>query len=137
MSERVFVIGHLSTLKARFRAAYAVAETMVNAGRDVELVVRERKSKRSAEQNKRYWALLREVSACAWIGGRQYADATWHEQFKRQFIGREEVAMPDGSVVVRGISTTTLNVGQMTDYMQKIEHWCVEQGWPVMEAANG
>lgn len=137
MSERVFVIGHLSTLKARFRAAYSVAETMVNAGRDVELVVRERKSKRSTEQNKRYWALLREVSACAWIDGKQYADVTWHEQFKRMFIGLEEIPMPDGTVTMRGISTTTLSVAQMSEYMQRIEHWCVEQGWPVMEAENG
>lgn len=133
--DRTFVIGHLSTLRPRMKAAWDVASDMVHAGQSVEVIVRERKSKRSLEQSKRYWALLREVSANAWISGRQFSAEVWHEQFKRWFIGSDEIVMPDGEVVLRGISTTTLTVAEMTDYMTRIEQWCAEQGFPVMEAA--
>jgi hypothetical protein len=134
VSERVFVIGLLATLRPRMVGAFKAAKALVKAGRDVEVIVRERKSKRSIEQNKRYWALLREVAATVWIDGRQFPDEVWHEQFRRWFIGMDEATMPDGEVVMRGISTTTLSVAEFTDYMTRIEHWCVEQGFPVMEA---
>ncbi len=81
------------------------------------------------------WALLREVAATVWINGKQFSDEVWHEHFKRQFIGREEITLPSGEVEVRGISTTTLSVEDMGNYMREIERWCVEQGFPVMEAA--
>ena len=142
--ELIYVISMLATLLPRMVAAFKAAEAMVKAGRDVEVIVRERKikrsieqnkSKRSIEQNKRYWALLGEVEATVWVDGRQFSDEVWHEQFRRWFIGQDEVVMPDGERVIRGISTTTLSVGEMTDYMTRIEHWCVEQGYPVMDAA--
>jgi hypothetical protein len=135
MSDRTFVIGMLSTLRPRMVLAYKAAEALVKAGRDVEVIVRQRKSKRSIEQNKRYWALLREVSAAVWVDGRQFSDEVWHEQFRRWFIGIDEIVMPDGEIVMRGISTTTLSVAEFGDYMARIEQWCVEQGYPVMEAA--
>jgi len=43
--------------------------------------------------------------------------------------------MPDGTVELRGISTTKLTVAEFGDYMTRIEHWCVEQGFPVMQEA--
>lgn len=135
MTDRTFVIGMLSTLRPRMLLAFHAAKALVDAGKGVEVIVRERKSKRSIEQNKRYWALLREVSASVWIDGRQFPDEVWHEQFRRWFIGCDEVVMPDGEIVLRGISTTTLSVAEFTDYMTRIEQWCVEQGFPVMEAA--
>lgn len=129
--DRTFVIGLLATLRPRMLAAFKAAESFLKSGEPVEVIVRPRKSKRSIEQNKRYWALLREVSATVWVDGRQFSDEVWHEQFKRWFIGM--VDMPDGSMV--GISTTTLSVAEFTDYMTRIEHWCVEQGFPVMQEA--
>jgi hypothetical protein len=131
MPERLFVIAGITTLRPRFLAAWKVAGELIKAGEPIEVIVRLRKSKRSVEQNKRYWALLREVSATVWIGGRQFSDEVWHEQFKRWFIGMIE--MPDGTMV--GISTTTLNVGEFGEYMTRIEVWCAEQGFPVMQEA--
>lgn len=132
MPDRLFVVAGLSTLRPRFLAAWNVASELVKAGHPFEIVIRLRKSKRSIEQNKRYWLMLREIAATVWIDGKQFPDEVWHEQFKRWFIGMIE--MPDGSMV--GISTTTLTVGEFGDYMTRIEHWCAEQGFPVMlEAA--
>lgn len=133
--ERLFVITLLTTLRPRFIAAYRAAEELVKAGHPVEIIVRLRKSKRSIEQNKRYWALLRDVAATVWVDGKQYRDEVWHEQFRRWFIGMDEITMPDGTTELRGISTTKLSVGEFTEYMQCIEQWAAEQGFPVMMEA--
>lgn len=131
MAERTFRIQSPAGLRQAFVAAWALAGTLIASGDGYELVLRKLKSKRSIEQNKRYWALLREVAACAWIDDRQYKDTVWHEHFKREFIGCED--LPGGAKL--GISSTTLSIQEMGDYMTKIEHWAAEQGWPVMQEA--
>ncbi|MFD2404886.1 recombination protein NinB [Azorhizophilus paspali] len=93
------------------------------------------KSKRSIDQNRRYWALLRELSAVAWVDGRRYSDEVWHEQMKRWFIGCEEVRLPGGTAELRGISTTKLSIEEFGDYMTRVEQWAAEQGWPLMVEA--
>ena len=127
MEERRWKLTEPSRRKA-MEQAWAVVKTLTG---DWELVIRPFKSKRSVDQNRRYWKLLREVSAVVWLDGRQYSDAVWHEWFKRTFIGCEE--LPDGDV--KGISSTTLSVEQFGEYMTQIEAWCAEQGYQVMEAA--
>lgn len=97
----------------------------------MELVLRPAKSRRSVEQNARYWRLMRELSSIVWLDGRQYSPEIWHEYMARTFIGSED--LPGGGV--KAISTTTLNVEQFGDYMTQIEAWCAEQGYQVMEGA--
>lgn len=135
MSERRFRIQGAAGLKMAFRSAYDLCQQLLSDGTAYELVLRPMKSKRSIEQNKRYWLLLREIAATAWLNGRQFSDETWHEFFKRTFIGCDEIAMPDGSTELRGISTTKLKVDEFGDYMLQIEQWAAEQGFPVMEKA--
>lgn len=132
MSELIFRVRDTTKQKDAHVLAF-------NAGRQFtdpyEIVLRPLKVKRSADQNKRYWALLREVAATVWVDGRQFSDEVWHMHFRQTFIGSDEVVMPDGRAVVTPISTTTLTVDDMGHYMREIEQWCVEQGYPVMEAA--
>ena len=59
----------------------------------------------------------------AWVSGKQFGQDAWHEYCKRQFIGCEE--LPDGSQI--GISTTTLNTGEMTDYQNRIQAWAAQE----------
>lgn len=135
MTERRFRIQGAAGLKMAFRSAYDLCQQLMGEGAAYELILRPMKSKRSIEQNKRYWLLLREISAVVWLNGRQFSDETWHEFFKRTFIGCDEIAMPDGSTELRGISTTKLKVDEFGDYMLQIEQWAAEQGFPVMEKA--
>ena len=136
MADRVFRIQGAIGLKTAFRAAYDLAQSLMrNEGTGYEIVLRPLKSKRSIDQNKRYWALLRELASVAWVDGRQFDDQVWHEQFRRWFIGCEEIRLPSGETELRGISTTTLTVQQFTDYMTQIEQWAAEQGWPLMQEA--
>lgn len=135
MTERRWFLRGPANIKSLFRVCYDAACAAVQSGADMELVLRPLKSKRSQEQNRRYWALLREVAATVWVGGRRYSDEVWHEQFRRWFIGLEDYILPDGSTEQRGISTTTLTVQEFNDYMRNIESWCAEQGYPVMMEA--
>lgn len=133
MAERTFRMQGAAGIRPAFANAYSLVQGLMRESRSgYELVLRPIKSKRSLDQNKRYWALLRELSAVAWINGRQYDDQVWHEQFRRWFIGCTDVTLPDGSVEQHGISTTTLSIEEFGVYMTRIEAWSAEQGWPLM-----
>lgn len=132
MSERIFRCKDTANVRQVFLFAWGAAKQFADG---FEIVIRPLKAKRSADQNKRYWALLREVAATAWVDGRQFSDETWHRYFAQTFIGSSEVAMPDGTTALHPISTTTLNVADMGRYMDEISQWCVEQGFPLEQAA--
>ena len=104
-----------------------LAQFLIRPEHDWELVLREHRKARSNEQNKRYWALLGEIAAHP-VDGQRFAADSWHEFFKGKFIGKEEVRMPWGETYNRPISTTTLDVGQFSDYMTQIEAWAAERG---------
>lgn len=93
----------------------------------LEVIVQTARSKRSIEQNKRLHALLREIAEQARVNGRQFDAETWKEWARRKFIGTEEIALPDGTFVERGISTTTLSVGEFTAFMDAIEAHAVTE----------
>lgn len=128
-NDRKFTIQHVAGLRGQMVNAFNVAKQYLEAGTEIEVIIRERKSKRSVEQNKRLWEIYRTMAALIWINGRQYSDEVWHEQCKRQFIGIEEFALPDGTIEKRGISSTKLNVGEFGEYMDRIVQWCAEQGF--------
>lgn len=114
------------TVRDVFKLAYRAAVDCTDG--DWEVVIRPLKSKRSQEQNRRYWAMLREIAATVWLDGKQYGDDAWHEYFRQTFIGR--IDLPGGGFI--GETTTRLSVGEFQDYMTRIEHWCAENGYPVM-----
>jgi hypothetical protein len=103
--------------------------TFAQQGRPLEITVREHKSKRSLEQNARLHALLTEIAEQAWVKGRQYDMETWKEFYRQKLIGTEEIEMPDGRRLERGISTTTLDVAAFSDFMDRLtEHATSELG---------
>ncbi|HFN4071372.1 TPA: recombination protein NinB [Pseudomonas aeruginosa] len=133
MADRTFRIQGAAGIRPAFVAAWNLIQgLMKEAQGGYELVLRPLKSKRSIEQNKRYHALLRDLSAVAWLDGRQYGPEAWAEYFKQTFIGWDD--LPGGGK--RGISTTALSVAEFSQYMLQIEVWCSENGFPVqMEEA--
>lgn len=72
---------------------------------------------RSKDQNKRYWALLNEISEQASIGGKRYSSAVLHEWFKASFIGMEE--SPDGRLIA--LASRELKKDEFTAYMNRVE----------------
>lgn len=129
--ERTFILRGEPNARTLWAFLKANWRTMAATGRPLAVTVREAKAKRSVEQNARLWAMLNEIAANAWIDGRQFPAEAWHEHFKRRLIGLQE--LPDGSTV--GISTTTLSVAQMTEYMDAIEAIAVDELGVEMGAA--
>jgi hypothetical protein len=129
--DRKFPILHAASLRGQMVNAHNIAKQFLEAGKQVEVIVRERKSKRSIEQNRRLWEIYRRMSETIWVNGQQFSPETWGEHCKREFIGIEEIAMPNGSIEKRGISTTSLNVAEFGEYMESIERWCANQGYDI------
>jgi hypothetical protein len=97
----------------------------LQAGKRLVLVVSLRK--RTPKQNRRYWGkgVLAQIAAQAAPGGRLYSAKTWHEQFKRQFIG--VIELPNGDVV--GKSSKDLNTAEFCEFCDKVEAYaCTDLG---------
>ncbi len=84
-----------------------------------------RKMKRTQAQNRRYWGqgVLAQVAAQATVNGRMYSADVWHEQFKRMFIGVEE--LPNGQVI--GKSSTKLTTSEFCAFSDQVEAWAASE----------
>lgn len=83
------------------------------------------KRKRTAPQNKRYWGkgVLAQIAAQAAVNGRLFPAEIWHEQFKRQFIGVEE--LPCGQVI--GKSSTDLSTVEFSEFCTAVEAYAATE----------
>ena len=95
----------------------------LQADRKLMLTVKPRP--RSLKQNKRYWGngVLAQIAAQATVGGKLYSADTWHEQFKRQFIG--VIELPNGDVV--GMSSTKLTTAEFCQFSDLVEAWALTE----------
>jgi hypothetical protein len=126
---KAFILRSESDAQRLYAALKGNWRAFADRGHPLAVTVAEHKSRRSVEQNRRYWLILNQIAEGAWIGGKQFSAEAWHEAFKRRFIGCEET--PDGGTV--GISTTTLDVGSFGEYMTKIEaHAATELGVEIL-----
>lgn len=127
MTERkVFVLSHA---QARANAVEAVR----TAPDGMFVIIREKT--RTLEQNARYWGrgVLAQIAEKAVIGGRRFSPEAWHEQFKRQFIGIEE--LPNGQVI--GKSSTKLGVRAFSEFVDKVEAFAATELGVVFEDEVG
>ena len=99
-----------------------LAAVLQSGGRWVLTVTRR---KRSKAQNRRYWGngVLKQIAEQAVVGGRLYPAEIWHEQFKRQFIGVEE--LPNGQVI--GKSSTKLTTAEFCDFCDQVEAYAASE----------
>lgn len=77
---------------------------------------------RSAEQNRRYWALVGELSS--YLG---YEDFEMHELLKYKFLSYKQDMLGDEMVVIP--STSKLNIKEFVDYLAKVERFAVSLGF--------
>lgn len=75
--------------------------------------------KRTAPQNRRYWGrgVLAQIAEQATVNGKLFSAETWHEQFKRQFIG--VIELPSGEVI--GKSSKDLSTAEFSEFCQQVE----------------
>ena len=83
------------------------------------------RKKRTIPQNRRYWGngVLFQIAQQAAPGGKLYPPEIWHEQFKRQFIGVEE--LPNGEVI--GKSSTGLTTTEFADFCAQVEAYAASE----------
>jgi hypothetical protein len=91
----------------------------LQAGKKLVLVVSLRK--RTKPQNRRYWGrgALAQIAEQVAVGGRLFSTATWHEQFKRQFIG--VIELPNGQVL--GMSSKDLTTADFCKFCDEVESY--------------
>lgn len=87
-----------------------------------------RKHIRSNEQNRFYWALIHAISEQIKPQGNEYSAEQFHLYFKGRFLGIEDIVLPNKRIFHQPISTTTLSVGEMVEYITQVEAWAVEHG---------
>ncbi|PAT31866.1 hypothetical protein CLI92_09155 [Vandammella animalimorsus] len=88
-------------------------------------VLRVSRRKRTLRQNRRYWGngVLKQIAEQATVNGRMFDAQTWHEFFKRRFIG--VVELPDGSVV--GKSSTGLSTAEFCRFSDEVEAYAATE----------
>jgi hypothetical protein len=81
--------------------------------------------KRTKPQNRRYWGrgVLAQIAEQAAVGGKLYSAESWHEQFKRQFIGFDE--LPNGQII--GKSSTGLTTAQFCEFCDQVEAYAATE----------
>jgi hypothetical protein len=116
---RLFVLREAAHLASLISFLSANWKQFAGEGKFLAVTVTLYKSRRSLEQNRRYFgpAVLGAIAEQAWVGGRQYSKMVWHEQFKRQFIG--VIDLPDGATMA--MSSTDLGVEEFSNFMQQVE----------------
>lgn len=97
-------------------------DVLQGSGRWVLTVTRR---KRTKAQNKRYWGqgVLAQVAGQAVVNGKQYDAETWHEMFKRLFIG--VVELPNGEVV--GKSSAALTTAEFSEFCTRVEAYAASE----------
>lgn len=88
----------------------------------LQVVIKERSSDRSLEQNARLWDLYTSVGE--YLG---YTAQEMHELMSYNFLSTNK--MVGDKHIITITSTTKLSTGEMTNYMTKIEAWAANLGW--------
>ena len=102
---------------------WPLIKATLTAGKRLQLTVKP--EKRSQAQNRRYWGqgVLAQVAAQAVVGGKLYSAEVWHEQFKRMFIGFDE--LPNGQII--GKSSTALTTAEFCDFCTQVEAYAATE----------
>lgn len=124
---RDFVLRDGNIVQALWAFLKANAKAMASQGRPLMVSIREFKARRTLEQNKRLHAILSDIAEQAWVDGRQYSADVWKEYFRQRFLGTEEIALPGGKLIERGVSTTTLDIHEFNEFMAKVEAHAVSE----------
>lgn len=87
------------------------------------------RDKRSLSQNNMYWKWLGEIdkqSPLKCDSGSFKGSELWAEVFKKYYCPAKTITNGETELEVK--STTLLDVGEMTFYLNKIEQWCIDRG---------
>ena len=67
--------------------------------------------------------MLAQIAEQATVNGKLYSAEVWHEQFKRMFIGFDE--LPNGQII--GKSSTGLTTAEFCDFCTQVEAYAATE----------
>ena len=83
---------------------------------------------RSIDQNRRMWAMLRDVSRQVDWHGQRLTDGEWKDVFTAALKRQKVVPGIDGGFVVLGTSTRRMTIAEMAELMTLMEAFGAQQG---------
>src|SRR5437899_10454882 len=107
MIARSFRIYDRETLQ---RACGLLSQVLVSEEHPIVIEVASYSGQRTSSQNRLLHAILRDVADSIEVNAERFSAEAWKELFRRRCIGTEELVLPTGERIERGISTTTLTV---------------------------
>lgn len=103
----------------------------------LEITIAEQNKSRSNEQNKKYWAMINEISEQIFLHGKYFAPEIWAEYFKTEFLPPEYLegetkkgyvkwvdGVESGKILVG--STTQLTTSGFANYLEKINRYAAQ-----------
>lgn len=132
MKARAFKVHDRGTL---MRVSGALSQMIVSEEHPLLIEVSPYSEQRTNSQNRLLHAILRDVAENLVVDGRRFSSDAWKELFRQKFIGTEEVHLPGGKRIERGISTTTLNVEQMSEAIDLFLAWLASEHCYLAEMA--
>ncbi len=108
------------------KAAWMHAKALLFAGH--RLVVEVRPEKRSDAQNRRLWAMLRDISTQVDWYGQKLTDEEWKDVFTASLKRAKVVPGLDGGFVVCGQRTSKMTKGEMAELQTLMEAFGAEKG---------
>jgi len=98
------------------------AGAAVERGKPLRVIVTEEERNRTSEQNRFFHGpVLDAIADQAWWGGNRYPKEFWKEYFRRRYLLKDEYTTPDGEIVQTYWSTSDLKVGQMAEFLNKVQ----------------
>lgn len=122
---RMFVLRELAHFTQLMAFLSSHWQLFAREGKFLAVTVTLFKDKRTLAQNRRYFgpAVLGAIAQQAVVDGRRYDKASWHEFFKREFIGL--IDLPFGGT--RAMSSTDLDVEEFGIFMQEVEAYAAQE----------
>lgn len=112
--------------KQAINAAWMHAKNLLIAGH--RLVVEVRPEKRSDAQNRRLWAMLRDIATQVDWYGQKLTDEEWKDVFTASLKRTKVVPGLDGGFVVCGQRTSKMTKAEMAELQELMEAFGVEKG---------
>lgn len=117
---KTFILREPAHAQAMIAYVKQHAGDQARAGKPLSVTIAPYKSKRSIDQNARYWALLTEIGEQVEVGGKRFNRDVWHEWMKDRFAPKI-----DGPTGLLPASTAQMNVEQFNAYMTEVESFAV------------
>jgi hypothetical protein len=125
MNETIILRGEPQ--KLRLSSILKNWKQMLAQGKPLAVTIGIAKRKRTIDQNRMLHALVNQLAAEVWIDGKQFGAEAWKEHIRQKFIGTEEIDLPNGRRIERGISTTTLDVADFSEMLEQLQAWMMTE----------